>query len=476
MNAHGVLRSQAILVSAHAGRLALFLAAAGLLGRTLPPGDFAFVAIVMSLFLVAAELLDMGTTAVATREIAARPGREREEVAAVLALRRLGAAALAAAILGAAAFADGARDRMALAAIAAGVLALQWNGYQVVIQVRQAYGRAVALGLASQAGFLLASLAALKLAAGGAVIAILVAAREAAFALGMRAFGRRLLGAPPPPGWRPPGMSRLLAAGWMIGLAGASYKVATHAGGFFLWGLAPPESLATYGAAQRLLLPLFDMAWLFATPLVASMTVALSHSEGAFRTQLQGHLKFIAGIAALACVAGWFLAPVLLHLVYGDRYAAGPLSAVEVFRWLAVASLFALVTPVLAVGELARGHGRALLAIGALGLAANLAANAWAVPRLGAPGAALAQCASEALVLAILLARAAARREARADPGWAAHVAPALLLAAALAALEGSPWLQLALACAWAPATLAALLALPAQRACRASLAEVASR
>lgn len=477
MTAQLVTRSQAILVLAHVGRLVLFLAVAGLLGRELAPADFGFVALVTSLFLVCAELLDMGTTAVATREIAARPAGERERLAALLALRRAAATALAVAALAVAVLGDFREEgqRLAIAAAAIGLYALHLHGYQVVVQVRHAYGSAVALGIATQAGFLVASVAALKLHAGGAAIAALIAAREVVFALGMRRIGHGLLGCRLRAPWRHPGMRALLAAGWMIGLAGASYKVAAHAGGFFLWGLASAEALAVFSAAQRLLQPLSEMAWLFATPLIASMSVAAAHSAEAFRTQYRGHLKFVLGMSALAAVAGWFLAPLLLHLVYGDRYAHGTLSSVGVFRWLVVAFLFALVTPVLAVGELANGSARALLLTGGAGLAANAAMNAWAVPRLDAQGAALALCASEALVFALLLGRSVARGDAELGASWIAYLVPALLLGAVLASLDSSPALQFAVACAWAPPALAAILALPAQRACRASLAEVAS-
>src|SRR5207249_818093 len=98
MNA--VMRSQAILVSAHAGGLVLSVAIASLLGRNLAPADFGFVALITSIYIVALEMLDMGTTAVATRKIAAQPARERETLTTLLALRRLLSAVMLPAILG----------------------------------------------------------------------------------------------------------------------------------------------------------------------------------------------------------------------------------------------------------------------------------------------------------------------------------------------------------------------------------------
>src|SRR5688572_24253117 len=139
MNA--VTRSQALLVSAHAARLALSIVIASLLGRGLSAADFGFVALLSSLYIVAVEILDMGTTAAATREIAARPARERETLSALLALRRLMAAAALAAILLLACsdYVPRPDQRIVLVAAAAGVFLLHLHAYQLVFQLRQAY-------------------------------------------------------------------------------------------------------------------------------------------------------------------------------------------------------------------------------------------------------------------------------------------------------------------------------------------------
>ena len=478
MSANRVTKSQVILVSAHVCRLVLFVAITSLLGRQLVPADFGFVAFISSFFVIAMEILDMGTTAVATREIAARPAHERETLATLLALRRLLATFLFVAAIGLAVggYVVHGEQQAVLIAAAFGLYLLHLHGYQVVFQVRQAYGQAIALGLAGQVGFLVASIAALKLHAGGAVIALLVIAREIVQATISRWVAIRMLGYRLRASWLHPGIWPLLKAGWMIGVAGVCYKLATYAGGFFLWGMASPEALATFSAAQRLLVPMADMAWLFVTPLIASMSVAIAHSAGAFRAQLEGYAKFLLGMSALVAVAGYFLAPLFLRLLYGEQYASGPLSSVGVFRWLALGYLFALVTPVLAVGEVAKGNARALMYVSFACLGLNAAFNTWGVRLHGAEGAAMALCASEAFVFVVLLARFMARREAGLNGAWSVYLIPATLLGVVLSLLDGSPVLQLAVACAWAPATLLATLQLPAQRACRASLAAVSAQ
>jgi len=229
------------------------------------------VALITSIYLVALEMLDMGTTAVATREIAAQPARERETLAALLALRRLLSAVVLAAIIGLACSNYVAEDsqRIVLVVAGCGLFLLHLHVYSLVFQLRQAYGRLAALALASQLAFLVACAAALRFHAGGVVVGLLVVAREVLQVLASRWMAVRMLGQQLRAPWLQPEIWRLLKAGWMIGVAGLSYKFATYAGGFILWEISAPEALASFNAAQRLLAPMADMAWLFVTPLIA---------------------------------------------------------------------------------------------------------------------------------------------------------------------------------------------------------------
>jgi O-antigen/teichoic acid export membrane protein len=360
---------------------------------------------------VAVEVLDMGTTAVATRAIAAEPGKERETLEALLALRRLVSIAAFAALLGLACSDYVAeRDQRAVLAVAAvGVFLLHLHAYQLVFQLRQAYGRVTALALSAQVGFLVACVILLKFSVAGAAVGLLVVVREAVQAIGARWMAVRMLGAPLRARWLDPRAAALLRAGWMIGAAGVCYKLAAYAGGFMLWQISAPESLASFNAAQRLLVPLSDLAWLFVTPLIAAMSASMARDVQAFRAQLAGYLQFMLGMAALAAVAGYFLAPFVLRVLYGETYASGPLSSVGIFRWLLLGYFFAGVSPLLVVAELARGKSRALLISAGATLALNVSANAWVIPRYGPQGAAVVLAACELFLFAVLLGRCAAR-------------------------------------------------------------------
>jgi O-antigen/teichoic acid export membrane protein len=365
-------------------------------------------------------------------------------------------------------------QRLVLVAAAAGIVLLHFHGYQLAFQLRQAYRPITTLALGGQLGFLAACAVAVGLQAAGTVFALLVVVREAVQALGLRLAGRRAIGAPLEVPFRHPGAGILLRAGWMIGAGAVAYKLCAHAGGFILWEVASPEALGSFNAAQRLLLPLSDMAWLLALPLLAAFSRSATRDRAAFRLQLEGHLKLMLAMAASVAVAAHFVGPFVLRLLYGDIYATGPWSAVEPLRWIALAYLFALVAPVLVMGEIAQGGARALLGSALASLAANVALNAWLAPKLGAEGAAIALCGSEALFLSLLLARCVLRGDARPGLAWVPYLAPAALLGVVLWLLRDSPAGQLASALALAPASLVALTQLPAQRACRRSLSRTA--
>jgi O-antigen/teichoic acid export membrane protein len=469
-----VARSQLLLAAGQAGRLVLFLAVAGLLGRTLTPADFAFVALVLSLFALAGEVMDMGTSAVAVRETAARPAAEAGVLASLLCWRRLSAAALAAAVLVLAAspVAHGWAQRVALVVLAGAIYLLHLNAYLPVFQLRQAFGRLVALGVGTQAAFALACVAAVKLpgaGVAGAAVACCAAARETLVVLGMRWQGARLLGKRLQARGSEPGVRELLQHAWMLGVAGIGYKLAVHAGVFFLYSPTAPDAAAQFGAAQRLLMPVVDLAWVLMGPLAAALGLAQAHGAAALRMQLEGHAKQMLGLAALAAALAYFAAPVAMQLLYGATYGQPDGAAVAAFRWLALAGLFAWATPVLVVAATTLHQVRALMGLGLACLVLAVVGNLWAGPRLGAEGAAMVVLGCEAFVFLSLVAGLAAQGRIRLGLDWLVYLAPAALLALALAALDGQPAWQIGVGLATLPAAVLLLSRLPASRACRES-------
>lgn len=473
MKASAVTRSQYLLLLAQVGRLALSLAITGFLGRALAPGDFGFFALMSVLFLVSQEILDMGSTAAATRHIAQRPGNEPAVLTALLSWRRLVAVLLALACMGlaAAGFVSTDGQRGVLVAAAIGLFLLHYTAYYVVFQVRQAFGCTLLLGLAGQLAFLLASIASISYQLSGAVIGLLVALREIIQVLGSRLIAMRMLGYRIRAGLFDAGIRPLIRVAWVFGLAALLYKLAFYAGSFFLWTLSTPEALGSFSASQRIFSPLLDTTWIFVTPLIAAMSHSALVNESAFRRQFNGYFRILLGAAAILVACGLYLAPVILGLLYGERYGDGPWSSVVAFRWLTLGFSCTLVIPILVVAALARHRERELLWVSTMGLVLNIAINAWTVPRLGAEGAAMATCYTEGFILLALTLAMAARGELRLDVRILVYLIPAIVLGILLYGLDGQPLARLAVAFIVAPMSLLLLWQLPEQKACRASLA-----
>lgn len=454
MTAAGVSRSQGLLLLTGCVRLALFTLVSGLLGRGLNPGDFGFVTLVSGLLLVAQEVLDLGSSAAATRAIAREPASEIPVLCALLGLRRWIALGLAALVLALAQAVGEPDQRHALTAVAVVVFTLHLNAYYVVFQVRLAYGRASLLAGAGYVLFVAACVLALRLQAGGAAVALIVAMRELLLVLGARALARSLLGTALQASWFDPGICRLLGAGWLIGSAGVLYRVLAQSPVLMLWASGPAFALGSFGAARRIVQPFGDAAWSYATPLLANLS-AENRSPDLSRSVTQ-QTRFMLGFAASAAVAGWILAPSLLRLLYGERYGEGPNMAVAALHWLVAAMAFAVVTPILAMSSIAAGREAALARAGAIGLVGAVGLGAALLHPGEAGSAAAALCFGEALVFAALFFPAWRRAELQLSAAWLFDLLPAVALAVALTGLR--PPFGLALAPIWLAAVVVFLL------------------
>lgn len=443
-----VVRSQRYLLLAQIARLGLFLAATRYLGAALSPAEFGFFALVSGVFAVAVEILDGGTSATVTRQIAQDPANEAAHLGTLLAWRRMVAGMLALTCLVAAALVPApAWQRYVLAAAAGGLYLLHLNAYQLVFQVRQRFGQPLLLGLSLQALFLLACHGALR----GTVtilVPLFVVLREIAQVIVMRALAVHAIGHSVyrPHAWR--NAASLWRETWQFGVCALVYKLVFHSGSFSLYWLAPPDALGSYSAALRVFLPVLELSWVFVTPLIASM------SAGGLRRQLDTALSLHLGAACLFAVCAWLLAPVILQVLYGQRYSSGALSALLPFRWLCITFASSMVTPVLVVATLASRREAGLLATSLMALVLNIALNMWAVPRWGASGAAIACCTTELFILVRLLLRFWINGSWRPRAGLLLYLAPGAAMATVLPLLVAWPLASLALVLVTAPLLL----------------------
>lgn len=475
-----VARSQAILLSGQVGRLLLFVLTITLLGRRLSPSEFGFVALISTFFLVGQEILDMGTTSVTTRQVAQDPHGENTALACLLAWRRwlgLALGLFALALLPVMEKQIGGAGQQVVFLVAA--LALPWlhlKAYYVVFQARQHFEPAVAVGLVGQAAFIGGTLAVLHFwpehglasMSPGQAVALLVVVREILVLVASRSAAIHLLGERIHAAWLDPGIGALVRRAGAFGFAGLCYKLSALGGTFFVWATSSPEVLGQFNAVQRLLGPVSEASWMFATPLLASLSVLVRNDAAAMRGCLRGQTQLLLSISAMVIVAAPYVAQPLLHLLYGSTYDRGALSAVPVLVWSSAAAACVLLTPVLTVAALAQGRERELLAVSLGGLGVSIIANARWVPIDGALGAARALCASEAIILAALAMSTVRRGDLRLDPGWLVFLVPATLLWPLLATFDGNPWAQLTCTAIALPASVLLLRRLAARRVLRA--------
>ncbi|RZJ14349.1 MAG: hypothetical protein EOO54_19415 [Haliea sp.] len=480
----GVGRSQFILVGGLAARLTLFVIITSFLGRGLSAADFGFIALVFGIFLVAHELIDFGTTALVTRRVASQPQIEFETLNTLFAWRRLLCIALALLMLaGSFALALGFDQQCVLVIAAFALLAMPLTSYHVIFQTRQAYGQATLLGLGSHLAFLLASAAVLHLTpehvpsgwSSGAMVGLLVVVRELVQLAGSRALARRMLGRTLSAAWRDPGIGQLLRSTINYGLAGVGYKLSALSGSFFVWILAGPQALGSYGAAQRLFTPQTEAAWLFATPLIAAMSLDAVQQNKVMHAKLTALTQLMLALSSGVAVCGLFLAPTILQWLYGVRYADGATSSVATFQWLSLAMTFALVTPVLAVACLVHRRETQLMQISFAGLAATVLGNLLLVSQHGAQGAAMAWCAGEAVVMLTLLTLALVQGDLKTGWDWLVYLVPGALLAIVLSLLSPWPLAQFIGGALVLGAGLLLLRRLPPQQAARTAYAPAVS-
>ncbi|WP_084652198.1 polysaccharide biosynthesis C-terminal domain-containing protein [Ottowia thiooxydans] len=479
-----VTRNQRIVVIAQGLRLLLFVLATVLLGRWLEPAAFGFVGLISGLFLAAQEILDMGTTAVTTRQVAQQPSDERDLLNALMTWRCLLSLVLAAGVTlwGCWGPVQQAEQRWVLFSAAVVLLFMPWSSYHVVFQTRQAFGRASTLALATQSTFLISGIALLKtpflawataISAGGAM-GLAVITREWLQLWGSRWQATQLLGYRLRASWSSPGLRPLLRKAWLFGLAGVSYKLSALTGVFFLWTWREPHELGTFSAAQRLFAPLTDTAWMFTTPLIAAMSWMVQHHHATFRLQLNALTRWLIALSCSMAVGGHFVGPWILGFLYGDTYTQGTASAVPVFQWLSIGLGFALVTPVLAVACLAQGQDALLMRISLIGLSLNIAANLWWVPQLGSQAAAMAWCLSEAWVMSALLIAAIHQGHLHIRPRDGLYLLPSIAMLIVLPQLTPWPTMQFLVGCLIGLSGLIVLHQQPAQRAVRQAVAATA--
>lgn len=404
------------------------------LGRFLDADAFGFYTFTATLLLLGHVLMDLGTGAVAAREIARDRDRERTILEGVLGWRRLtGGVAAAIVIVLALLEPDGVR-RCVLIVAALVLYVLAAGVFSVVLQVRQAQGMMQALGVSAQTLVLIGCFALNALGVPGALFAGLLCVRELTNVIGTTLLARRRLGYRPRPALRNRGLPVFLRSALVQGLAVIIQTTYFHVDVLLVRFLRGEAELGAYAAAFRPINPLLLLPGALMAPVLPVLAASAAQEGDGFRTKVVHAGTVMLGLGALGAVAGVLATPELLTLLYGGSYVGGALDAVPSFAWLCGAFLCVFATAPLGTALLAGGQERALLKVAVAGLVLNVAGNLVLLPTMGFEGAALTTAATEGLVLvataAIVLRRVGTR-------GWARRAMAAVLPAAVLAVILG---------------------------------------
>jgi O-antigen/teichoic acid export membrane protein len=395
-DAPGLGRSVAVTTGALvAGRVLALLAGIALVGlasRYLGVSNYGALTAGMAYASLFAILTDLGLSAVATREIARHPDRERLVLEAVVGVGML--LAIAAAVLGLVlmeAVYGGARNaatRQAIVILLVQVLVAPIVGATRAFFTVHQRGYLIAIGDVTLA-FAMALFTAIAVTAqlGYRGVIIGIASGYVAQAAVMAGVSRRA-GARLTPGVR--GGRRLVRAALPVGGTFLLNYLYFRLDILLLSWLRTDVAVARYGLAYRVLeglmvLPSYVMLALF--PAIARAENNRPQLAATVGVALAGLEAAAVGFAALMAT----FSPEIVVVLGGAKYApAGPALAI-----LSLALAISYVNGVFGNALLALGRQRALMLITAGPLLVNLIANLLLIPPLGVEGAAIAVVLSE---------------------------------------------------------------------------------
>lgn len=386
-------------VALSAGRVAtlgLQLVAFALVAADLGPagvGAYTFAVAFYSLF---AYVTNFGVRAIAMRDIAQQPERERDLVTNLFYLRVLAGGA-AYGVLVVVLLLGGYSGIERQAALVTGVLlvVLALESFQVILEVRLRMGWVSIAGVVQ--GAVLAGGSSAVAASGGGVVAFLwvfVASNVANFAIvatvALRQSGRLH--------WRPrPGVWWALArAAVLLGLAQLCITLYYRLDLLILAAIKPEDDVGQYGAAYRVLetfVVVPSLAMTVLTPVIAASVVAGKE----VLQRRYGHLLHLIAILSFpVAVAGLLTASRVFPAVPGFAEFGGGGDALAILAVAAPCIFFG--TALSAV--LVSGHeqGR-LLGVSFAGLLVNLALNVALIPPFSYRGAAVATSITEIVVV-----------------------------------------------------------------------------
>jgi O-antigen/teichoic acid export membrane protein len=155
-----------------------------------------------------------------------------------------------------------------------------------------------------------------------------------------------------------------------------------------------------YGAAYKVYEGVGYLPGVIASVLTPRLSSLFVTDRAAHRRLVLSGLAGSVGLALIVTVAGYLLAEPLIALLFGERFVA----SAAPFRILCFGLVFVFAIWTLHATAISANRERLLVRAALVGLTVNVAANAFAIPRMGANGAALATVVGELVSLVVLIA------------------------------------------------------------------------
>jgi glycosyltransferase involved in cell wall biosynthesis/O-antigen/teichoic acid export membrane protein/O-antigen ligase len=370
-----------------------------LAARSLLPAQYGNLMLAAGLVDLGAVITDVGLTSVATRDLAsATPRSSRATIGALIYLKIALGALAAVAILGVTLLVPFEADaRKVMLVLGPSLVLVSLQSLTLVFQARLATGYVL---VAAFLGALVSVWGATLVYWTGPTPLRFAAVRLAMVGVaGLMTLLLTVFKYRPTlrPDWN--AMGRMLSASLLLGLALVLNVLYYRIDVPLLALLTDSTQVAIYASAYRIL----DVVTLLP---VAAAGVALPLMAAARKANVRHLAEFTRQYLELALAAGLLIAVALtifrqplLTFLYGGYYDASA-PTLLVLAWVAAATLVTNVFTPLAV---ALNRQRTLLAVTALGLAVNLAANVALIPRYGAVAAAYATLVTEVAVTVPLI-------------------------------------------------------------------------
>ncbi len=422
-------RSQRLLLASTILNLSLALGITVMLGRALEPAEYGFFAMVTAIFMLSRDLLDLGTSNVATREIVRDQTLERSILERLLGWRRIKAGLLALICLGFALMQEADYQVWVLVAAAVVLFLFHFGALMPVFQVRQQFGWPVLLNVIGQVCLFIICTLLIVLGGPTVIFPFLVVAREAFVIIATKIKAIQILGFKPVPTVSGKGSTAFFGQVLAFGLAALFYNLYFHSGTFLVWFFLSAEELGGYSAAFRPIQPLFSFPWLYMVPLIPVLSWLAEKDPAKFVNQIRGNFSIAIGVGAIGVVTGVCLGPQWVDLLYDGKYSTGPLSAFQTLQWLCLSFGFACVNPLLVSGLLAVGEEKNLLKLSAVGLVLNMVCNSLLLPRYGFTSAGFSSAITEFFIFSggiALLSRSMKKDLWDSQTPW--YLLPAFLL------------------------------------------------